>query len=65
MATFNCRATVMEAVDSLRSQTYDNWELVICDDGSTDGTFETLQAVAGELGDRLVLVRNAENMKLP
>ncbi|BBY80089.1 putative teichuronic acid biosynthesis glycosyltransferase TuaG [Mycolicibacterium pulveris] len=44
--TFNCRNYVEEAIASVQSQTYDNWELVIVDDCSEDHTFELVQRVA-------------------
>jgi len=65
MATFNCRDTLQEAVESIEAQTYVDWELVVCDDGSTDGTFELLGELAERLGQRMVLLRNHMNMKLP
>lgn len=65
MATFNCEATIDSALDSILDQTYRNWELVVCDDGSTDRTPELLSAAKERFGARLVLLRNASNMKLP
>jgi len=35
---YNAESTLAETVDSIRAQTFPDWELVICDDGSTDGT---------------------------
>src|SRR5690349_20046835 len=49
--TYNRRAMVREAVGSVLAQRDAAWELIIVDDGSTDGTFEDLQS--GELA-RLV-----------
>lgn len=40
MGIYNCAATLAESLDSLVAQTYKDWELVMCDDASTD---ETLQ----------------------
>jgi glycosyltransferase involved in cell wall biosynthesis len=38
MASYNAEATVGAAIDSVREQTHQDWELLIADDGSTDGT---------------------------
>ena len=38
MPTYNRRNCIKEAIDSLLSQTYQDFELIIVDDGSTDGT---------------------------
>lgn len=65
MATYNCEATIEAALDSILNQTYPNWELVVCDDGSTDGTPELLAEAKGRFGSRLIVLRNASNMKLP
>jgi glycosyltransferase involved in cell wall biosynthesis len=35
---YNAAAFVTQTLDSVRAQTFDDWELVIVDDGSTDGT---------------------------
>lgn len=38
MPTFNRKALIFNAIDSVVAQTYSNWELIIVDDGSVDGT---------------------------
>jgi len=35
---YNAEATLAETLDSIQAQTFGDWEVVICDDGSTDGT---------------------------
>ena len=38
MPTYNDSLTICKAFDSLKNQTYTNWELIIINDGSTDDT---------------------------
>lgn len=40
MPAFNCRETLAVAIRSILNQTYDNWELLVMEDGSSDGTLE-------------------------
>ena len=39
MPTYNRKDIILRAIDSILSQSYKNWELIICDDGSTDDTY--------------------------
>lgn len=39
---YNCEQFIKEAIDSALSQTYTDLEVVICNDGSTDGTHDVL-----------------------
>ncbi|MFD0977945.1 glycosyltransferase family 2 protein [Salinimicrobium gaetbulicola] len=41
--TFNRKDLLKEALDSIRAQTLKDWECIIVDDGSTDGTIPFLQ----------------------
>ena len=43
---FNHERFIGEALESVRRQTFEDFEAVIVDDGSTDGTAEIAQAVA-------------------
>ena len=39
MGIYNCASTLPKALDSLFSQTYKEFKVILCDDGSTDDTF--------------------------
>jgi len=54
MPTFNHELFVRDAIDSILSQTYPNWELIIVDDASTDSTPSILQSYI--LKDRRIRV---------
>jgi glycosyltransferase involved in cell wall biosynthesis len=53
---YNSRHYVCEAVDSCLAQTYPNGEVIVVDDGSTDGTPDLLHE---RYGDRIRLIRQA------
>lgn len=46
MAVFNTEAYLREALESVRNQTFTDFELVVVDDGSTDGSDDVLRAFA-------------------
>lgn len=46
--TFNSQAYIGETIESVLNQTWQNWEMIIVDDGSTDAT----EAVIGSYGVR-------------
>lgn len=64
MGIYNCEDTLPAAIDSIVNQTYDNWELVMCDDASTDDTYNVANSYVEKYPDKMVLLRNAENMRL-
>lgn len=63
MGIYNCSSTMEQAVASVQNQTYTNWELILCDDGSSDNTYEVAQALAAK-DSRIVLLRNDKNLGL-
>ena len=48
-AVYNCQQTISQAIESVLSQTYDNFESVVIDGGSTDGTLEKLEKFRSRL----------------
>lgn len=46
MPVYNCCATVAEAIASILNQTLEDWELVVLDDGSRDGTQDVVRKFA-------------------
>ncbi len=61
MPAYNCEAYVLEAVSSMLSQSFTDFELLVIDDGSTDSTPKLLESVDDP---RLRLVSNEHNMGL-
>jgi len=55
IAVFNGEAYLHEAIDSLLAQTYPEIEIVVVNDGSTDGTAD----VIGRYGDRVRVLNQA------
>ncbi|SDU77140.1 Glycosyl transferase family 2 [Jiangella alkaliphila] len=49
------REGVLAAIDSVVAQTYRNWQLIVVDDGSTDGTAEAIEPLLAD--ERIELVR--------
>lgn len=61
MPAYNCEAYVLEAVSSMLSQSFSDFELLVIDDGSTDSTRKLLESVHDS---RLRLVSNERNIGL-
>jgi glycosyltransferase involved in cell wall biosynthesis/septal ring factor EnvC (AmiA/AmiB activator) len=43
MASYNHENYVAEAIQSILDQTYEDWELIVTDDGSSDGTVDVIK----------------------
>lgn len=54
MPLYNCASSLARSVGSVRAQTYQGWELLLIDDGSSDGTADLAQKLAAD--DRRIRV---------
>ncbi|MFC1674291.1 glycosyltransferase [Candidatus Omnitrophota bacterium] len=58
MGTYNQDKFISSAIESVINQTHKDWELIICDDGSTDHTQSILKRYAGKYHDRIKVLTN-------
>lgn len=56
--SYNHKKFVLETIRSIKSQTYKNIQLIVIDDGSTDGSAEFLESIAGKYQFHLILKEN-------
>ena len=64
MGIYNCAGTLADAIDSILAQTYTNWELILCDDGSSDDTYAVAQDYQSRFPEKIILLKNEKNMGL-
>jgi len=63
MPVYNAETYLREAIDSILDQSFEDFELIVCNDGSTDGSEAILQQYANT-DSRVVLINHAENRGL-
>ena len=59
MPCYNAESTIAKAIDSIISQHYSNWELIIVDDGSTDKTLKVIKKYLTH--SKITLLQNKTN----
>lgn len=64
MGIYNCSSTLSEAIDSIIAQTYTNWELIMCDDGSKDNTYDVALSYKEKYPNKIILIKNEKNLGL-
>lgn len=61
---YNAQQYLGYAIESVLSQTYENWELVLVDDGSRDNSL-AIANIYAENDSRIRVISDGKNMKLP
>lgn len=61
---YNCESTLEEAIESILNQTFVDWEMIMCDDGSSDNTYLKAKEYEKNYPGKFVVIRNEYNMGL-
>lgn len=64
MGIYNCAGTLPEAIESIIKQTYANWELIMCDDGSMDDTYAIAEKYKDRYPSKIIILKNGKNKGL-
>ncbi len=64
MGIYNCEETLDEAILSIVNQSYNDWELIMCDDGSIDNTYNIACKYKELYSDKIILLKNSCNKGL-
>ena len=54
-SVYNCEKYIMDMIESIINQRYEDWEFIIVDDASTD---KTVQIIKSYKDDRIKLIEN-------
>lgn len=64
MGMYNCADTLDEAIESILNQTYTGWKMIMCDDASSDNTYQVAEKYVEKYPDKFILIKNEKNMGL-
>src|SRR5690606_17112086 len=64
MGIYNCESTLNESLNSLLDQTFQEFEVIMCDDGSIDATYLIAQKFCENYPEKFFLIKNERNMGL-
>lgn len=64
MGIYNCADTLRPAIDSILNQTVQDFELILCDDGSCDGTCAVAEEYQKKYPEKVILLKNEKNLGL-
>lgn len=61
VATYNSAATIADTLESILRQTYQNFDVVLCDGLSQDNTLQVVESFRERFGERLRIYSEADN----
>ena len=64
MGVYNCEKTLHEAIDSILNQSYKDWFLIMCDDGSDDTTYKIAKEYSCKYPGKILVLKNGKNLGL-
>lgn len=64
MGIYNCGDTLSEAIECIVHQTFADWELIMCDDGSNDDTYEIAISYKEKYPEKIIVLQNEKNRGL-
>lgn len=64
MGIYNCEDTLRESIDCIFNQTIEDWELILCDDGSKDSTYSIAEEYKEKYSEKIILLQNEKNKGL-
>lgn len=64
MGIYNCETTLQTSINSLLEQSFQDFEVVICDDGSDDKSYAIAERYRDKYPDKFTLLKNEKNMGL-
>lgn len=62
MPAYNSERVIGNAIESILTQSYSDWRLMVCDDGSTDNTIRILKDYEEKYPEKILVLQNEKNM---
>jgi glycosyltransferase EpsE len=63
MGVYNGSKVIKNAIESILNQSFTDFEIIVCDDGSSDNSAKIVEEISRE-DNRVTLLKNPQNMKL-